>query len=134
MSHTKWSGTSSPRSMIDLACLPSSVFAVTFARRMSPVEICGILATSTIFFAWVPFPAPGAPRRTTGPTRFGSTLAMDVALAPIVHPRPPPLAAGQIYDLGLTRALKQVHMSQPACAQAKTNARSADREYAHYEA
>ena len=31
-----------------------------FALKISPVEICGIVYFSAIFFACVPFPAPGA--------------------------------------------------------------------------
>ena len=32
-----------------------------FARKMSPVDTWGIPYFSAIIFAWVPFPAPGAP-------------------------------------------------------------------------
>src|SRR3954452_18481706 len=47
--------------------MPSGVPWETFARKMSPVEIAGILKCSAMNFAWVTLPAPGGPmisRRT----------------------------------------------------------------------
>src|SRR4051812_5285416 len=61
------SGTYSPASMNRLASTPSGVPCETLARKMSPVEIAGILKCSAMYFAWVPLPAPGGPminRRT----------------------------------------------------------------------
>src|SRR3954471_2432327 len=61
------SGTYSPASMYRLASTPSGVPCETLARKMSPVEIAGILKCSAMYFAWVPLPAPGGPminRRT----------------------------------------------------------------------
>src|SRR6187401_3223718 len=55
------SGTYSPASMYFFASMPSGVPCETFARKMSPVEIAGILKCSATCFAWVPFPAPGGP-------------------------------------------------------------------------
>ncbi len=37
---------------------------------MSPVETCGFPVNSTIIEAWVPFPAPGGPKRTMDPDIF----------------------------------------------------------------
>ena len=53
--------TSAPESMIFLASMPSGVPALTAARSMSPVEICGIAYFWQMKVAWVPLPAPGAP-------------------------------------------------------------------------
>ena len=53
--------TSSPRSMTALARSPSSVFAWTASRRMSPVEIFGMPRTRATRSACVPFPHPGGP-------------------------------------------------------------------------
>src|SRR3954451_7884172 len=58
------SGTRSPASMNFLACWPSSVPWLTFARKMSPVEIFGIPRWAEMNWACVPFPAPGGPTRT----------------------------------------------------------------------
>src|SRR3954447_25002165 len=58
------SGTRSPASMYFLACWPSSVPWLTFARKMSPVEIFGIPRCAEMNWACVPFPAPGGPTRT----------------------------------------------------------------------
>src|SRR3954452_17805574 len=55
------SGTYSPASMYFLASTPSGVPWDTLARKMSPVEIAGILKCSAMNFAWVPLPAPGGP-------------------------------------------------------------------------
>src|SRR3954468_1352363 len=55
------SGTYSPASMKRLASTPSGVPWDTLARKMSPVEIAGILKCSAMNFAWVPLPAPGGP-------------------------------------------------------------------------
>src|ERR1700754_917981 len=45
--------------------MPSGVPALTAARSISPVEICGIPNLSLMKFAWVPLPAPGAHARTS---------------------------------------------------------------------
>src|SRR3954463_10482829 len=58
------SGTRSPASMYFLACWPSSVPWLTFARKMSPVEIFGIPRWAEMNWACGPFPAPGGPTRT----------------------------------------------------------------------
>src|SRR3954466_6165532 len=55
------SGTYSPWSMYRLASMPSGVPCETLARKMSPVEIAGILKCSAMNLAWVPLPAPGGP-------------------------------------------------------------------------
>src|SRR3954449_7124625 len=55
------SGTYSPASMYRLASRPSGVPWETLARKMSPVEMAGILKCSATNFAWVPLPAPGGP-------------------------------------------------------------------------
>src|SRR6202035_3661746 len=39
------------------------------ARRISPVEICGMPYAAMSALSWVPFPTPGAPKRRTGPGR-----------------------------------------------------------------
>src|SRR3990172_6356108 len=72
---TTSSGTSPPASMYALACLPSAVPFFTASRSMSPVEICGMANAWVSFLAWVPFPAPGGPRR----------------MIPIIGLSPPPL-------------------------------------------
>src|SRR3954453_6194385 len=55
------SGTYSPASIKRLASPPRGVPWETLARKMSPVEIAGILKCSAMNFAWVPLPAPGGP-------------------------------------------------------------------------
>ena len=57
------SETRPPESMTFLAAMPSGVPALTAARSMSPVEICGMPNFSLMKVAWVPLPAPGGPRR-----------------------------------------------------------------------
>src|ERR1700693_3568496 len=57
------SGTRSPRSMIGSARRPASVFRVTASRSMSPVERCGTPSCLAMRLAWVPFPAPGGPKK-----------------------------------------------------------------------
>src|SRR6266850_3790428 len=57
------SETSWPASMTFFAATPSGVPALTAARSMSPVEICGIPNFSQMKPACVPLPAPGGPRR-----------------------------------------------------------------------
>src|SRR3954464_13250456 len=59
------SGTRSPASMNFFACCPSSVPWLTLARKMSPVEILGTPRCAEMNWAWVPFPAPGGPTRTS---------------------------------------------------------------------
>src|ERR1700676_4116683 len=65
------SGTSSPRSIIGLAFTPSGVPLATCSRSMSPVERCGTEYLAASFFACVPFPAPGGPRKI--PARLSSS-------------------------------------------------------------
>src|SRR5258707_2703694 len=62
---TSESGTSSPRSISGLAFAPSGVPLAMFSRNMSPVERCGTPYFLASSFAWVPFPAPGGPRKIT---------------------------------------------------------------------
>src|SRR4051812_47401332 len=57
------SETSWPASMTFFAATPSGVPALTAARSMSPVEICGMANFLRMKFAWVPLPAPGGPSR-----------------------------------------------------------------------
>src|SRR5262249_19712051 len=59
------SGTRSPASMYFFAIRPRSVPPDTLARKMSPVEIFGILKCSAMNSAWVPLPAPGGPTSTS---------------------------------------------------------------------
>src|SRR5947209_9568653 len=59
------SGTRSPASMYFFASLPSGVPWLTFARKMSPVEILGTPRWAETNSACVPFPAPGGPTRTS---------------------------------------------------------------------
>ena len=49
--------------MTFFAATPSGVPALTAARSMSPVEICGMPNFWQMKVACVPLPAPGAPRR-----------------------------------------------------------------------
>src|SRR5580698_9121861 len=60
---TSSSGTRSPRSMIGLARSPNSVPREVASRNMSPVERCGKLSSAEIRSTWVPFAAPGGPRK-----------------------------------------------------------------------
>src|SRR6266536_2741440 len=71
------SGTRSPASMYFLASLPRSVPPDTFARKMSPVEIFGMLKFSAMNSAWVPLPAPGGPTRTSLTHCLPSPLAQE---------------------------------------------------------
>ncbi len=57
------SDTSAPLSITFFAASPSGVPALTAARSMSPVEICGMPYASRMNAAWVPLPAPGGPSR-----------------------------------------------------------------------
>src|SRR3954468_6175269 len=59
------SGTSSPASMSLFASWPRGVPSETLARKMSPVEMAGILKCSAMNLAWVPLPAPGGPISTS---------------------------------------------------------------------
>src|SRR3954471_24167549 len=59
-------GTYSPSSMNRLAWTPRGVPSETLARKMSPVEIAGILKCSAMNLAWVPLPAPGGPMMISG--------------------------------------------------------------------
>src|SRR4051812_46051220 len=58
------SGTSSPRLMYVSASRPSGLSAATAARRTSPEPRTGRPSRRDRIGACVPFPAPGAPRRT----------------------------------------------------------------------
>ena len=55
------SETRPPASITVLAAQPSGVPALTAARSMSPVEICGMPNRSLMNAACVPLPAPGGP-------------------------------------------------------------------------
>ena len=57
------SETRPPAFMTAWAFLPTSVWALTAARSMSPVESWGIPRRFSILGPWVPFPAPGGPKR-----------------------------------------------------------------------
>ena len=63
ISRTTSSLTSPPASIIAFTFFPSSVWFLMFSRKISPVEICGILYSSATSAASVPFPAPGGPRK-----------------------------------------------------------------------
>src|SRR5580704_15224655 len=69
------SGTRSPRSIIGLARKPNSVPRVTASRNMSPVERCGKPSSFEIRLAWVPFPAPGGPKKISA--SFAVTFSGD---------------------------------------------------------
>jgi hypothetical protein len=64
---------SSPLSMKRPAWVPSGVPISTARRSSSPLAMCGMASRSASRRAWVPFPAPGAPRSTTRGT--GPSLA-----------------------------------------------------------
>ena len=49
--------------MIACTFLPSGVFAFIAARKISPVEICGMPYAAETAAAKVPFPAPGGPQK-----------------------------------------------------------------------
>src|SRR5436853_7502030 len=51
--------------MIPCTFCPSSLFAATASRSMSPVEIAGTRTCRERTAAWVPLPEPGGPRSTT---------------------------------------------------------------------
>ena len=51
--------------MIVLARRPTAVSAATASRSMSPVDRCEIPYLALIRSAWVPFPAPGGPSKTS---------------------------------------------------------------------
>src|SRR4029079_1561338 len=76
------SGTYSPASMYRLASTPSGVPWDTLARKMSPVEIAGILKCSATNFAWVPLPAPGGPMISR---RIWSSLAEEPFVVPLLE-------------------------------------------------
>src|SRR5260221_9526963 len=57
------SETSWPASITFFAARPSGVPALTAARSMSPVEICGMANFFASTAACVPLPAPGGPSR-----------------------------------------------------------------------
>ena len=60
-----------PESITFLAAMPSGVPALTAARSMSPVEICGMPYFWQMNAACVPLPAPGAPNKIN---RMGEVL------------------------------------------------------------
>ena len=62
------SGTNNPASMYSFAASPIGDPSFTAARNISPVDTCGLLVSSTILPACVPFPAPGGPKSTIDPT------------------------------------------------------------------
>ena len=63
MSIMRSSGISCPASMISFAFFPRSLPEATSARNMSPVESWTMPKLSSIRFACVPLPAPGAPSK-----------------------------------------------------------------------
>ena len=63
------SPTSAPESITFLAARPSGVPALTAARSMSPVEICGMPNFWQMKAACVPLPAPGAPKQNQSHAR-----------------------------------------------------------------
>jgi hypothetical protein len=67
--------TSAPASITFFAATPSGVPALTAARSMSPVEICGMPYFWQICVACVPLPAPGAPRRMSLMELFAFAVA-----------------------------------------------------------
>src|SRR5580658_5461405 len=84
---TSESGTSSPRYMIGLAFIPSGVPLAMCSRSMSPVERCGTEYLPASFFACVPFPAPGGPRKITARLsssagRFSGTTGLVAIVLP----------------------------------------------------
>src|SRR5438034_10307445 len=58
------SGTSAPRSIYRLASRPRLVPAASASRRMSPVATCATPPACASSRPWVPFPAPGGPRKS----------------------------------------------------------------------
>src|SRR5215475_8252743 len=78
MRSTIESGTSSPRAMIGWARWPSEVPCDTCSRSMSPVERCGAENRRASSFAWVPFPAPGGPRKITARSSFSCGRMSEV--------------------------------------------------------
>ena len=73
------SGTSAPASMNFFASRPSGVPALTAARSMSPVEICGMPNFCEMNAACVPLPAPGAPSRIN---RISCPFRWTLVIAP----------------------------------------------------
>ena len=51
-------------SMYVFAKTPNSVSPLIFARKISPVEMCGTPTSAAKTAACVPFPAPGGPMKT----------------------------------------------------------------------
>jgi hypothetical protein len=51
--------------MIGFAIAPRAVPRATWLLRRSPVEIWGIASAAARRDAWVPFPEPGGPKKTT---------------------------------------------------------------------
>ena len=58
------SETSFPLSIISLTSFDKSEFSDNLSLKISPVERCVIENFSEINFAWVPFPAPGGPKKS----------------------------------------------------------------------
>src|SRR5260370_10420459 len=52
------------------------------ARRISPVEICGMPYSAMRALAWVPLPTPGAPKRRAGPGR--KSLSAGAVLGSVI--------------------------------------------------
>ena len=57
------SDTSLPEDIISLKLFAKSSFSRIFFLSISPVDKCEILKYLDIIFAWVPFPAPGGPKK-----------------------------------------------------------------------
>src|SRR5438552_5683231 len=78
------SGTSPPFSISGPAMRPRAVPAAMASLSMSPVEIFGTRRWPARRAAWVPFPAPGGPRKMIRAPIAGSGLG----LAPATNPSP----------------------------------------------
>src|SRR4051794_7855345 len=61
--------------------MPSAVPFETLARKMSPVEMAGILKCSATYFAWVPLPAPGGPMINSRMCRSASSAQESFVVA-----------------------------------------------------
>ena len=109
-SHTSSSGTNSPLSMYSCAFFPSSVPSLIFALKISPVEMCGISYACAICFAWVPFPAPGAPNIIifmTNPPFVSLLFLVTIQFVSI---------PSFLMPLGFCAYIKTFHISTKSCS------------------
>src|SRR5687768_2714376 len=99
------SETRSPRSIVALAARPSGVPSRTAALRTSPVAILGMPSFSASRSPWVPFPAPGGPRRTItighwawdiGHRKLGPTVCRSYPMPHAPCPMPSSEPAGPL--------------------------------------